>query len=139
VRLTAAEIERAIHLSEACKSALYKHALNEPGWIVRGTQETPQLMQCCYSSPFPGVWLPVSTEAICLAAIKARHAGDPLPPEWSATVDICSLPVFASSGVSCGLRWLVGGSRAKVRVSGEGETSRLAALNFLAAYVGGDL
>lgn len=83
-------------------------------------------------------WLPVSTESIALGALKARHEGSALAVEWSATIDICSLPAFSPSGVSCGVRWLVGGSRAKVRVTGEGETSRMAALNFLAAYVEGD-
>jgi len=139
VRLTSAEIERVLHLSAACKNALNKHAINEPGWIVRTAQETPSLMEYCYTPPFPGVWLPVSAEIIALAAIKARHDGSAHPAEWSATIDVCSLPMFSPTGVSCGVRWMVGGSRAKSRVSGEGETPRMAALNFLAAYVVGDL
>jgi hypothetical protein len=139
VRLTSAEIERALHLSAACKNALNKHAINEPGWIIRTAQEAPDLMEHCYSPAFPGVWLPVSAEGIALSAIKARHEGSAHPAEWSATIDICSLPMFSASGVSCGVRWMVGGSRSKVRVSGEGETARMAALNFLAAYLNGDL
>jgi hypothetical protein len=140
VRLTSAEIERALHLSDACRNALNKHSTHEPGWMIRTSGEvTQQLMEFCYKPAFPGVWLPVSPEVIALSAIKARHEGSAHPAEWSATIDICSLPMFSPSGVSCGVRWMVGGSRAKARVSGEGESPRLAALNFLAAYMGGEL
>ena len=127
-------------LSERARDALKKYAAHEPGWYISSSAAAPTLCQSIpagYTSS--NVWLPVSAESIALAAIRSRHADSLQPAEWSATVDICSLPMFSPAGVSCGVRWLVGGSRAKVRVTGEGETSRLAALNFLAAYVGGDV
>jgi len=136
VRLTAAEVDRCLLLSERAREALKKYAFSEPGWYITSSAEAPTL---CQSMPhgYTGTssWLPVSTESIALSALKARHEGSALAVEWSATIDICSLPVFSPSGVSCGVRWLVGGSRAKVRVTGEGDTSRMAGLNFLTAYV----
>ena len=127
-------------LSERCRDALKRHGATEPGWYITTSEEAPVLCQnlpAGYTSS--RVWLPVSSESIALAAIRAKHDASIHPPEWSATIDICSIPLFSPAGVSCGVRWIVGGSRTKVRVSGEGETCRLAALNFLAAYLGGDL
>lgn len=127
-------------LSEKAREALKRYAANEPGWYITTSAEAPTLCQSIpagYTSTRS--WLPVSTESIALAAVKARHEGSVHPAEWSATIDICSLPMFTPNGVSCGVRWMVGGSRAKTRVSGEGDTPRIAALNFLAAYIGGDL
>ena len=140
MRLTAAEVDRALVLTERARDALKKYAANEPGWYISSSSEAPTLCQSIPSGyTSTNVWLPVSTESIAMAAIRHKHADSVHPAEWSATIDICSLPMFSPSGVSCGVRWILGCSRAKVRVSGEGETSRLAALNFLAAYAGGPL
>jgi hypothetical protein len=140
VRLTSAEIERGLVLSERARDALKKYAANEPGWYISSAAAAPTLCQSIPSGyTSTNVWLPVSTESIALAAVKDRHEGSVHPAEWSATIDICSLPMFTPSGVSCGVRWMVGGSRSKVRVSGEGDTARMAALNFLAAYTGSAL
>lgn len=138
MHLIAAEIDRALHLSERAREALRTYAASCPGWYIKDTHTAPVHREGALGVGSAGVWLPAAAEAIALAAIREKHAGSAQPAEWSAAIDMCSLPMFSPAGVSCGVRWMVGGSRAKSRVSGEGETPRLAALNFLAAYLSGE-
>ena len=137
MRLTSAEIDRAFFLPESAKNALNSHSSNEPGWLVSTREGAPKLGQSMPQFQGGAVWLPVAAESIALAAIKEHHGNRLQPAEWSASIDLCSLPMFTATGVNCGTRWVVGGTQANVRIRGEGETSRLAALNFLDAYLRG--